>query len=45
MAQGGCVIDKICMYELKGDWHSLNLTCSKFLHACDFDVSVSIPNI
>jgi len=33
------------IYKLKGDWHSLNLTCCKFLHACDVDVFVSIPNI
>jgi len=30
---------------MKGDWHSLNLTYCKFLHAYNADVLVSIPNI
>lgn len=33
------------VYKLKGDWHSLNLTCCKFLTACDFGVLVSFTDM
>jgi hypothetical protein len=36
---------KVTVYGLNGSRHSLNLLCSYFCLACNFDFSVSFPNI